>query len=150
MSEGIKVLAENRRARHDYFVEDSLECGLSLLGTEVKSMKAAHFSFQDAWVELNHGELWLRNVTINLYKQAAEENHDPERKKRLLAHKEEIRKLQRKVEEKGFTLVPLKFYLKKGLIKVEVGVVKGKKEFDKREAIKERDWKRERDRELKR
>ncbi len=150
MSEPIKVLADNRRARHDYFVEESLECGLSLLGTEVKSVKAAHFSFQDAWVELNQGQLWLRNVTINPYKQAADDNHDPERKKRLLAHKEEIRKLQRKVDEKGFTLVPLKFYLKKGLIKVEVGIVKGKKEFDKREAIKERDWKRERDRELKR
>ncbi len=150
MSEPIKVLADNRRARHDYFVEESLECGLSLLGTEVKSVKAAHFSFQDAWVELSQGQLWLRNVTINPYKQAADDNHDPERKKRLLAHKEEIRKLQRKVDEKGFTLVPLKFYLKKGLIKVEVGIVKGKKEFDKREAIKERDWKRERDRELKR
>ncbi len=150
MSDSIKILADNRRARHDYFIEEALECGISLMGTEVKSVKSAHFNFNDAWVELSQGQLWLRNVSINPYKQASIDSHDPERKKRLLAHKEEIRKLQRKVEEKGFTLIPLKFYLKKGLIKVEVGVCKGKKEFDKREAIKERDWKRERDRELKR
>ncbi|NNM67726.1 MAG: SsrA-binding protein SmpB [Spirochaetales bacterium] len=123
MTDAVKSLADNRRARHDYFVEDTLECGVSLKGTEVKSMKSAHFSFNDAWVELNNGELWLRNVHINPYAQASQGmEHDPDRKKRLLAHREEIRKLRRKVEEKGFTLIPLKFYLKSGIIKAEIGL----------------------------
>jgi SsrA-binding protein len=149
MTDAVKLLADNRRARYEYFIEDTLECGISLKGTEVKSMKVAHFSFNDAWVELNNGELWLRNVHINPYAQASSGmEHDPDRKKRLLAHREEIKKLRRKVEEKGFTLIPLKFHLKNGLIKVEIGLCKGKKEYDKRENLKERDWKREKEREF--
>ena len=148
---GTKLLADNRRARYDYFVSESLEVGMVLAGTEVKSMKAAHFSFNDAWVELdNLGELWIRNLHVNPYKMAGPENHDPDRKKKLLAHKTEVKKLRRQVEEKGFTLIPLDFHLKEGRIKVTVGLCKGKKQYDKRDSIKEKDQKRDLDRELRR
>lgn len=150
MSGFFKVLADNRKARHEYSVEDTLECGIVLVGTEVKSMKSAQFSFNDAWVEVDQGELYVRNLHINPYKQAAQDNHDPDRRKKLLAHKEEIKKLIRKTEEKGFTLIPLKFLSKDGLIKVEVGLCKGKKQYDKRETIKAKDLKRDMDRELRR
>jgi SsrA-binding protein len=148
---GTKLLADNRRARYDYFVSDSLEMGLVLVGTEVKSMKAAQFSFNDAWVDLDAaGELWIRNLHINPYKMAGLDNHYPDRRKKLLAHKEEVKKLRRQVEEKGFTLIPLDFHLKEGRIKVNVGVCKGKREYDKRNTIKEKDQKRDLDRELRR
>jgi SsrA-binding protein len=148
---GTKLLADNRRARYDYFVSESLEVGMVLAGTEVKSMKAAQFSFNDAWVELdNLGELWIRNLHVNPYKMAGPENHDPDRKKKLLAHKTEVKKLRRQVEEKGFTLIPLDFHLKEGRIKVTVGLCKGKKQYDKRDSIKEKDQKRDLDRELRR
>ena len=148
---GTKLLADNRRARYDYFVSESLEVGMVLVGTEVKSMKSAQFSFNDAWVELdNAGELWIRNLHVNTYKMAGLENHDPDRKKKLLAHKAEVKKLRRQVDEKGFTLIPLDFHLKEGRIKVTVGLCKGKKQYDKRESIKEKDQKRDLDRELRR
>lgn len=147
---GTKLLADNRRARYDYFVSESLEVGIVLEGTEVKSMKGAHFSFNDAWVELSEGELWVRNLHINPYKMAGLDNHDPDRKKKLLAHKAEIRKLRRQVEEKGFTLIPLDFHLKEGRIKLTVGLCKGKKQYDKRDSIKEKDQRRDLDRELRR
>lgn len=148
---GTKLLADNRRARFEYFVSDSLEMGLVLAGTEVKSMKSAQFSFNDAWVELdNQGELWIRNLHVNPYKMAGISNHDPDRKKKLLAHRAEIKKLHRQVEEKGFTLIPLDFHLKEGRIKVTVGLCKGKKQYDKRNSIKEKDQKRDLDRELRR
>jgi len=148
---GTKLLADNRRARYDYFVSESLEVGMVLAGTEVKSMKAAQFSFNDAWVGLdNLGELWIRNLHVNPYKMAGPENHDPDRKKKLLAHKTEVKKLRRQVEEKGFTLIPLDFHLKEGRIKVTVGLCKGKKQYDKRDSIKEKDQKRDLDRELRR
>jgi len=148
---GTKLLADNRRARYDYFVSDSMEVGIVLAGTEVKSMKAAQFSFNDAWVELdNLGELWIRNLHVNPYKMAGLSNHDPDRKKKLLAHRAEIKKLRRQVDEKGFTLIPLDFRLKDGRIKVTVGLCKGKKQYDKRDSIKEKDQKRDLDRELRR
>ena len=148
---GTKLLADNRRARYDYFISDSFEAGIVLEGTEVKSMKGAQFSFNDAWVELdNNNELWIRNLHVNPYKMAGPDNHDPDRKKKLLAHKAEIKKLKRQIDEKGFTLIPLDFHLKEGRIKITVGLCKGKKQYDKRDSIKEKDNKRDLDRELKR
>jgi SsrA-binding protein len=148
---GTKLLADNRRARFDYFVSESLEVGVVLVGTEVKSMKSAQFSFNDAWVDLdNEGELWIRNLHINPYKMAGLDNHDPDRKKKLLAHRDEIKKLRRQIDEKGFTLIPLDFHLKEGRIKITVGVCKGKKQYDKRDSIKAKDQKRDLDRELRR
>lgn len=148
---GTKLLAENRKARYEYTVIDSLETGMVLEGTEVKSLKAAQFAFGDAWVELdNAGELWIRNLHINTYKNAGQDNHDPDRRKKLLAHRAEIKKLRRQVDEKGFTLIPLDFHLKDGRIKVTVGLCKGKKQYDKRESIKAKDQRRDLDRELRR
>ncbi len=143
MGEGVKVLAQNRKARHDYSIEETYECGMELLGTEVKSIKDGKMSFPDAWAEIIDGEVWLRGFRISENPFSSVFNHDPDRKKKLLLHKEEIRKLERKVEEKGFTLIPLSFYLKKGLVKVELGVCKGKKQYDKRADIRDRDTKRD-------
>jgi SsrA-binding protein len=148
---GTKLLADNRKARFEYTVVDSLEAGMVLVGTEVKSIKAAQFSFNDAWVDLDsEGELWIRNLHVNPYKMAGLDNHDPDRRKKLLAHRAEIKKLKRQVDEKGFTLVPLDFHLKDGRIKVTVGLCKGKKQYDKRDSIKAKDQKRDLDRELRR
>jgi SsrA-binding protein len=148
MSEGIRIIAVNRRARHDYAVEESLECGIELLGTEVKSFRDGKISFPDAWAEISGGEVWLRSLRIAENPFSSIFNHDPDRKKRLLLHREEIKRLTRRVEEKGFTLVPLSFYFKKGRVKVELGVCKGKKTYDKRADIRDRDIKRDVEREF--
>lgn len=142
------VIAENRKARFNYIIEETLECGIVLKGTEVKSIRAAKFSFPDAFVEIRHGELFIRNLNITPYDYAGVFNHKSEGARKLLAHKKEIEKLQRKVNEKGYTLVPLKFYLKQSLVKVEVALCKGKKMFDKRNSIKERDNKRDLERQF--
>ncbi len=139
MNEGKKIIAQNRKARFDYSIEDSLECGLVLEGTEVKSVKAGTISFNDSFALIENNEVWLQNFHINEYSYSSVFNHDPDRKKKLLLHKEEIKRLRRKVEEKGFTLIPLEFYLKDGRVKVLLGLCKGKKLFDKRNDIKERD-----------
>ncbi|MCG8452380.1 MAG: SsrA-binding protein SmpB [Spirochaetales bacterium] len=141
------LLGDNRKARHLYIIEERLECGIELRGTEVKSMKAAHFNFTDAFVEASHDELWLRNFQITPYSFGGVFNHTSDRPRRLLAHKKEILKLQKRVSEKGLTLIPLKFYLVKGRVKVEVGLCRGKKLHDKRESIKQRDIQRDMDRE---
>jgi SsrA-binding protein len=143
MSEGAKIIAVNRRARHDYAVDDRYECGIELLGTEVKSFRDGKISFPDAWAEVIGGEIWLRSLTVSENPYSSVFNHDPERKKRLLLHKDEIKRLTRKVEEKGYTLIPLSFYFKKGRVKVELGVCKGKKLYDKRADIRDRDVKRD-------
>ena len=143
------MLGDNRKARFLYTIEDSLECGIELRGTEVKSIKAAHFNFTDAFVEAREGELWLRNLSITPYTHGGVFNHESDRPRRLLAHKKEILKLERKVNEKGVTLIPLKFYLSKGYVKVEVGLCRGKKLADKRNTIKDRDLQRDLDREVK-
>jgi SsrA-binding protein len=139
MSEGVKIIATNRRARHDYAVDDSVECGIELQGTEVKSFRDGKISFPDAWAEIVEGEIWLRSLRVAENPFSSIFNHDPDRKKRLLLHRDEIKRLRRKVEEKGFTLIPLSFYFKKGRVKVELGVCKGKKLYDKRADIRERD-----------
>ncbi|MDF1569775.1 MAG: SsrA-binding protein SmpB [Spirochaetaceae bacterium] len=143
------ILGDNRKARHLYTIEDSLECGIALHGTEVKSIKSAHFNFTDAFVEVRDQELWLRNFHITPYSHGGVFNHESDRPRRLLAHKKEILKLERRVNEKGVTLIPLKFYLVKGRVKVEVGLCRGKKLHDKRDSIKQRDIQRDMDREYK-
>lgn len=148
MSENKKIIAENRKARFDYFVEESYECGLELVGTEVKSVKNGNVSFPDAFAEIINNEVFLKNFHISEYVYSSIFNHDPDRPKKLLLHKEEIKRLIRKVEEKGFTLIPLNFYLVKGRVKVTLGVCKGKKQFDKRASIKDRDVQRDIQREF--
>lgn len=143
MAESVKIIAQNKKAHFDYFVEEKYECGVALEGTEVKSVKNGNVSFADAFAEILNGEVWMRNFHISEYKFSSVFNHDPDRKKKLLLHKEEIKRLQRKVDEKGYTLVPLDVYLKNGRVKITLGVCKGKKQFDKRETIKQRDLNRE-------
>jgi SsrA-binding protein len=145
---GRKVLAKNKKAFFNYTVEESFEAGIVLAGTEVKSVKNGKFSFTDAYARIRDGELWLIGLHISPYDFGNIHNHEPLRDRKLLVHKQELKRLTRKVDEKGFTLVPLKFYLKKGLVKVEVGICKGKKTHDKREAIKQKDLKREAEREM--
>ena len=143
MEEAVKIIATNRKARFNYTVTDTFECGIVLEGTEVKSVKGGNISFVDSFALIENGEVWVQNLHISEYAFSSVFNHDPDRKKKLLLHREEIKRLQRKVDEKGFTLVPLDFYLKHGLVKVMLGLCKGKKEFDKRADIKDRDIKRE-------
>jgi SsrA-binding protein len=148
MSDGVKIVAVNRRARHDYAVDDSYECGVELFGTEVKSVRDGRISFPDAWAEVSGGEVWLRSFRISDFPVSSIFNHDPDRKKRLLLHRDEIKRITRKVEEKGYTLIPLSFYFKNRRLKVELGLCKGKKMFDKRADIRERDMQREVSREF--
>ena len=143
-----KIIAENRKARFDYFIEDTYECGIALQGTEVKSVKNGNISFPDAFAEIINGEVWVKNFHISEYSFSSIFNHDPDRSKKLLLHKDEIKRLSRRVEEKGCTLIPLDFYLKDGRVKVTLGVCKGKKQYDKRAAIKDRDVQRDIQREF--
>ena len=148
MSEGIKVIAVNRKARHDYSVDETYECGIVLFGTEIKSFREGKISFPDAWAEVLQGEVWLRSLRISENPFSSVFNHDPDRRKKLLLHRDEIKRITRKVEEKGYTLIPLSFYFKKGRVKVELGLCKGKKAYDKRADIRERDINREVSREF--
>ena len=150
MSGGVKVLAKNKRARHDYHVVDSLEVGVVLRGTEVKSVRLGRVQLVDSYVRVEDGELYLYGTHISPYEQGNRYNVEPRRRRKLLAHKAEIHRLFRQVTEKGMTLVPLALYLKRGRVKVEVGVCRGKRTFDKRHMLRERDAKREVERELKR
>ena len=146
--EGVKIIAKNRKAWHNYAVDDRYECGIELLGTEVKSFREGKISFPDAWAEVVDGEVWLRSLRVAENPFSSIFNHDPDRRKRLLLHKDEIKRLTRKTEDKGYTLIPLSFYFKKGRVKVEIGLCKGKKVYDKRADIRERDLKREVSREF--
>ncbi len=146
---GQSQLARNKKAFHDFSVEESLECGIELQGTEVKSIKSGRFSFADSHARIRDDELYLVALHISEYDHGNIHNHKPTRERRLLAHKQEIKRLRRRVTEKGYTLVPLTIYLKNGLVKVEIGLCKGKKLHDKRETIKARDMKREQAREMK-
>ena len=146
--DGRKIIAENRKARFDYFIEDTYECGIVLEGTEVKSVKNGNISFPDAFAEINNGEVWVKNFHISEYSFSSIFNHDPDRPKKLLLHADEIKRITRRVEEKGCTLIPLDFYLKDGRVKVTLGVCKGKKQYDKRAAIKDRDVQRDIQREF--
>ena len=148
MSEGRKIIAENRKARFDYSIEETYECGIELQGTEVKSVKNGNISFPDSFAEIINGEVWLKNFHISEYAYSSIFNHNPDRPKKLFLHKEEIKKITRKVEEKGNTLIPINFYLKNGRVKLTLGVCKGKKMFDKRATIKNRDIERDIQREF--
>ena len=142
-------IADNRKARFDYEVEESVECGIVLQGTEVKSLREGKVSFVDSFCDIKKGELWLRNIHIAPYDFGSHNNHDPLRPRKLLAHHKEIARFQRRIKEKGYTLIPLKLYFKQSLVKVEVGVCRGKKLYDKRETIKRRDIDRDHAREIK-
>ncbi len=150
MPEGIKIIAQNKKAYFNYSVEDKIECGIALEGTEVKSVKAGNVSFTDSFAFIEKGEVLLQGFHIAEYAFSSVFNHNPDRKKKLLLHRDQIKRLQRKVEEKGYTLVPLDYYLKKGRVKVTLGVCKGKKLFDKRASIKEKDINRDMAREFRR
>lgn len=143
MAEGSKKIAENRKARFNYFVEDSIECGVVLEGTEVKSVKSGNISFSDSFAEIINSEVWLKNFHISEYSFSSVFNHNPARPKKLLLHRDQIKRLVRKTDEKGYTLIPLDVYLKNGRVKISLGVCKGKKLFDKRETIKSRDIERD-------
>ncbi|HNX72659.1 MAG TPA: SsrA-binding protein SmpB [Spirochaetales bacterium] len=137
--DNVKVIAVNRRAHFDYSVEDTFECGIALLGTEVKSIKDGRVSFKDAYAEVRGNEIWVKNLHIAEYVFASVFSHDPDRPKKLLLHAQEIKRIDRRVREKGYTLIPLSIYLKHGLVKIELGLCKGKKAYDKKADIKERD-----------
>lgn len=136
---GIKIITENRKARHDYFVVDTYEAGMSLMGSEVKSLRAGSCNLKDSFVDFYNGEMFLVNAHISPYGPSSYNNHEPERKRKLLMKSEEINRLYAKVREKGLTIVPLKLYFKEGLVKAEIALVKGKKAHDKRDTMRERD-----------
>jgi SsrA-binding protein len=148
--QGVKIIAVNRKARFNYEIDDRYECGIELEGTEVKSFRDGKISFPDAWAEVIGGEVWLRSLKVAENPFSSIFNHDPDRKKKLLLHKEEIKRIARRVDEKGYTLIPLSFYFKNGRVKVEMGLCKGKKIYDKRADIRDRDLKREISREFRR
>ena len=140
---GVKPVAQNRKARHDYFIEETLECGIELFGTEVKSLRNGACNLKDSYAEIRNGEIFVQNMHISPYEQGNIFNHDPLRRRRLLLHKAEITKLFSKTREKGFTLVPLKIYFKKGRAKMELALVSGKHNYDKRQALAEKAVKRD-------
>ena len=149
MAESIKILAENRKAHHDYFVIEALEAGLSLVGTEVKSIRTGAANLKEAWVDFEGGELFVKGMHVSPYEKGNIFNRDPLRARKLLVHKKELRHLAQEQKLQGYTLIPLKLYLKRGKVKLELGLCKGKKNYDKREAAATRDAKREIDRAIK-
>ena len=146
---GIKVMVNNRKAFHDYFVEDKIEAGIELKGTEVKSVRAGTLNLKDSYVIAKNGEAYVHSMHISPYDKGNIFNHDPDRPKRLLLHKREINKLYALVKQDGYALVPLSVYFKDARVKVELGICKGKKNYDKREATAQRDARREMDRAMK-
>lgn len=148
MGESIKIAIENRKARHDFFIEETYEAGIALKGTEVKSLRAGKANLKDAYAQVENGEMYLFNMHISPYEQGNRFNVDPVRTRKLLLHKSEINRLYGKVKQQGLTLVPLKVYFTKGKVKVEIALAKGKKLYDKRDAMAEKDARRDVEREL--
>ena len=146
---GKKIIAQNREARHEYFVIEALETGIELVGTEVKSLRAGGVNLKDSWADIDDGELIVKGMHISPYEQGNIFNKDPRRPRRLLAHKTEIRRLGQQIKLQGYTLVPLSLYFKHGRVKLELGLCKGKKLYDKRASAAARDAKRDIDRALK-
>ncbi len=142
----IKIIAENRKARRDYFIVDQYEAGMVLKGTEVKSLRQGRANLKDAYARIKDGEVFVYQLHIAPYPFAYYDNHDPLRPRKLLLHQQEIKRLYGKINEKGLTLVPLRIYFKNGKVKILLALVKGKRKYDKREAIKRRDEQREMDR----
>lgn len=144
--DGRKIVATNRRARHDYDVVDRWECGIVLTGSEVKSLRDGQVQIKDAYGEVRDGELWLERLHIAPYQFAREGGHDPERRRKLLAHRREIIQMAAQVAEQGLTLIPMQIYFSKGIAKVELALAKGRRTYDKRQAIRRREEQREMDR----
>ena len=140
---GIKPVAQNRKAWHDYFVEDKIECGIVLFGTEVKSVRQGKVNLKESWVRVHNGEVWAEGMHISPYEQGNLFNRDPLRMKKLLLHKSEIRKLDSVVQKQGYTLIPLELYFKDGRVKMSLGICRGKQLHDKRDSIAKRDSDRE-------
>jgi SsrA-binding protein len=135
----MKVISQNKKARHDYFIEDTFEAGLKLMGTEIKSIRLGKVTLNDSFVTFKDGEAFVNNMHVSKYEQGNIFNHDETRARKLLLHKNEILKLFSKTREQGYTIIPLKIYLKEGLCKIEIALAKGKKDYDKRETLKEKD-----------
>jgi len=150
VQQGIKIAAENRKARHDYSIHETFEAGIELVGTEVKALRAGKANLKDAYAQITKSaEVYLYNLHISPYEQGNQFNHEPLRPRRLLLHRAEIRRLIGKVKEKGYTLVPLKLYFSRGRVKLELALATGKKSYDKRQSLAEKDAKREMDRTMK-
>ena len=143
MESGIKIVATNRKASHEFFLLDKFEAGISLQGSEIKSIRAGHISLAEAYVRVDGQQAWLEDAHIAPYENAGNYGHEPRRPRRLLLHKKEIRKMWSEIRQKGVTVVPLRVYLKNGRAKVEIALAKGKKLYDKRETIAKRDVERE-------
>jgi len=143
---GRVLVAQNRKARHDYHIDDTFEAGLVLTGTEVKSLREGRASLVDGYATVQDGEVWLHNVHIPEYTQGTWTNHEPRRVRKLLLHRDQIRKLSAKTKESGLTIIPTALYFKDGYAKVEIGVARGKKSYDKRHSLAEREAKRDADR----
>ncbi|KXZ40248.1 SsrA-binding protein [Alkalithermobacter thermoalcaliphilus JW-YL-7 = DSM 7308] len=148
MSDGVKILAQNRKAKHNFFIEETYEAGIELKGTEVKSIRAGKVNLGEGFASIDNGEVFLKQVHVSPYEQGNIFNVDPLRTRKLLLHKHEIRKLIGAVKEKGYSLIPLSMYLKRGKVKVSIALAKGKKLYDKRETIAKRDAQRRIQREL--
>ncbi|MEN8211096.1 MAG: SsrA-binding protein SmpB [Thermodesulfobacteriota bacterium] len=148
-AEYIKIIANNKKARHNYLIESEYEAGIVLVGSEVKSIREGRVSFQDSYADIKNGEIFLRQLHISPYKYAYYTNHESLRTRKLLLHGYEIKKIWSKIKERGYSLVPLKIYFKNNKIKVKLGLGRGKKLFDKRQSIKQKDMKRDLDRERK-
>ena len=149
MENNIKIVTENRKARHNYFIEDKFEAGMVLKGTEVKSLRLGRGNLKDSYARIVKGEVFVHQMHIGAYPFAYYGNHDPLRPRKLLLHKHEIKRLYGKVNEKGSSLIPLKVYFKGGKVKITLAIAKGKRKYDKRETIRKRDDKRELERERK-
>jgi len=146
---GNRLIANNKKAYHDYFIEDSFEAGISLHGTEVKSLRMGKCSIKESFIRIERGEVFIYGMHVSPYEKGNIFNKDPLRVKKLLLHRYEINKIQGKIAEKGYTLVPLKVYFKRSLVKIEVGIAKGKKQYDKRQDIAKKDQRREAQRDFK-
>jgi SsrA-binding protein len=142
----IKIIAENRKARHDYFIEDEVEAGIMLKGTEVKSLRQGRANLKDSYARVKNGELWVHQMHISPYPFAYYDNHDPLRVRKLLLHSYEIKRLYGKLNERGYALIPLRLYFREGKVKVLLGLAKGKRQYDKRDTMRQRDQKRDMDR----
>jgi len=140
---GEKLICNNKKAYHDFFIEEKFEAGMVLTGTEVKSLRMGRANLNDSFAQVRSGEAFLNNLHISPYEFGNRENHDPDRMRKLLLHKKEIAKLFSKIREQGYTLIPLRLYFKNGMVKAELGLAKGKKLYDKREDLKQKDHKRE-------
>ena len=149
MSENIKTISQNKKAYHDYFIEEKYECGIELAGTEVKSLRLGQVNIKDSYASIEKGEVWLKGMHISPYEKGNIFNRDPLRERKLLMHKFEIRKLIGKIKEKGYSLVPTQVYLKGQRIKIELGLARGKKNYDQRQAIAANSAKREIERKIK-